>query len=113
MPHSDWRQRIHEILSAIESIETYVAGMDRDAFLADERTVDSVAYRLLVIGEAANHVPETVRSQHPEVPWKRMRDMRNVLAHEYFGVDASVIWGTLQMDLPRLVDLLRALLEER
>jgi uncharacterized protein with HEPN domain len=60
--------------------------MTYEAFTADRKTVDAVIRNLIVIGEAAGRVPDDVALVHPEIPWKDMRDMRNLVIHEYFGV---------------------------
>lgn len=109
MPPKEWQQRIHEILAAIESIQRYTAEVTFDEFAADRRTVEAVAYNFAVIGEAAGLVPEDVRSLHPTVPWRSMRAMRNVVVHQYWGLDEEVLWDTCRHDLPPLVPLLRAL----
>jgi uncharacterized protein with HEPN domain len=85
--------------------------MDPDEFIRDRRTVDAVARNLIIIGEAAGHVPEEVCKRAPEVPWIDMRAMRNFIVHEYFGVSEQVIWDTVREDLPSIIDPLRRLLE--
>jgi len=84
--------------------------MDRRAFGADRRTVDA-GVRNLIIGEAATHVPDHVATAHPEIPWARMRGMRNLAVHEYFGVDEDVLCDTVTVNLPVLEPLLHDLLE--
>ena len=66
----------------------------------------------MIIGEAAVHVPEDICLRHPEVPWYDMRGMRNFVVHEYFRADDSIIWDTVQVDLPPLPDLLNKIIEE-
>jgi uncharacterized protein with HEPN domain len=110
MPPRSWRVRIEDILEAIDSIRDYVAGLDFGAFCADRKTVDAVERNLEIIGEAAVRMPDEIRAQWPDVPWQQMRDMRNLLAHEYFGVDLSILWQTLQEDLPALYPLLQEVL---
>lgn len=111
MPPRDWRLRIEDILEAIAKIDRYTAGMTFQAFCADEKTVDAVIRNLIVIGEAAQHIPSENEMRHPELPWARTRGVRNVVVHEYFGVDLSVLWETAKRNLPPLVPLLHSLLE--
>jgi uncharacterized protein with HEPN domain len=66
----------------------------------------------IVIGEAANHVPDPVQEAHPEVPWNLMRAMRNRLVHVYFTVDPDIMWQTVQQDLPALLKPLENLLQD-
>lgn len=106
-----WRIRIDDIVAAIDAILEYTAGMDRAGFAADRRTVDAVVRNLIIIGEAAGHVPDEVVTANPQIPWARMRGMRNLAVHEYFGVDADVLWNTVTGNLPELLPELRRLLE--
>jgi len=83
----NWRLRIDDILDAIQNILSYTAGMDYSALSEDRRTFDAVIRNLEVIGKAAAHVPESVQISYPQVPWRQMKGIRNMLIHEYFGVD--------------------------
>ena len=112
MPHRDWKFRIQDILDAVSAIEKYTQGMEFDSFIEDRRTVDAVVRNLMVIGEAAVHVPEDICLKHPEVPWYDMRGMRNFVVHEYFRADDSVIWDTVKVDLLPLWELLNKILEK-
>jgi uncharacterized protein with HEPN domain len=72
--------------------------------------VESVLYKYIVIGEAAANIPGEIQVRVPEVPWRLMSDMRNIMAHEYFRVNLNIVWGTIQNNLPPLVEPLRNLL---
>lgn len=111
MSSNDWRERVVHIIDAAASIQQFMDGLTEEEFVADRRTVSAVAYQITIIGEASNHVPPEVRDQHPEVPWSDMRAMRNLLAHHYFRLDASVLWDTATNDIPPLLPLLRGLLK--
>ena len=113
MPPRDWRMRVEDILDAIAQSQAYVAGMTFDAFQADRKTTDAVVRNITVIGEAANNVPPSIADKHPEIPWKLMRDFRNVVVHRYFGLDLKVIWDTVQVEIPPLVEPLQRLLADR
>lgn len=76
--------------------------MDRQAFLADDRTTDSVVRNLEVIGEAASRLPEDLRNLHPDIPWRRIAGLRNRIIHEYFDVDLELLWEVLATELPAL-----------
>ncbi|HEX9593179.1 MAG TPA: DUF86 domain-containing protein [bacterium] len=105
--------RIQDILDATNKILSHTADLDVGAFAADAWMVDAVLRNLTVIGEAARHVPDEVVSKHPDLPWNEMRDLRNIVVHEYFGVDPTIIWHTIREDLPPLVPQLEALLRDR
>lgn len=111
MPERDWRIRIHDITDAIEKIQKYTMGMSFSEFHADDRTIDAVLRNLEVIGEAARHVPPHVTGRYPDVPWDKMRALRNIVAHEYFGVKLPIIWETIERRLPPLKAALYKLLD--
>jgi uncharacterized protein with HEPN domain len=111
MPPRKWELRIEDILASIKRIMAYTQQLDFDQFRSDTKTVDAVVRNFEIIGEAAAHVPEEIVADHPEIPWQDMRDMRNVLAHEYFGISEKIVWDTVQDDLPPLIPQLKRLLE--
>ena len=111
MPPRDWRIRIEDIVEAADAIAGYVQGLSYEEFAVDRKTVDAVVRNLEVIGEAARHVPEIERERFPELPWSDMADMRNVLIHEYFGVDLTILWMTASIDLPAILPALKRVLE--
>jgi uncharacterized protein with HEPN domain len=110
MSSRDWRHRIEDILDAISEIQTFASGATPNQFRADAKTLKAVAADLMIIGEAANHVPEDVQEAHPDVPWAVMRAMRNRIVHAYFDIDPDILWDTVQHDLPKLVEPLKRLL---
>ncbi len=113
MTFKDWRVRIEDMIEAIERIRRYTEGMDEARFIADDRTVDAVVRNLEIIGEAAKRVPSSVAERHPEIPWSRMSEMRNILVHEYHSVDPSIIFDTARHDLPPLLAPLRSMLADK
>ncbi|MEI7704795.1 MAG: DUF86 domain-containing protein [Deltaproteobacteria bacterium] len=110
MPPRDWRLRITDILAAVERIHRYTAGLQEARFARDEKTVEAVCFALVVIGEAVTHVPDDVKAMDPLIPWRKMKGMRNIAAHEYFGIDVTTVWLTATVDVPALKPLLERLL---
>ena len=96
-----------------EIAKGFIEGIDFVTFRADTKSVFAVVRALEIIGEAARHVPTAVQHKYPQVPWRQMLSMRNLLIHEYFGVDLEVLWRTVQEDLPALsVEIEKILLDE-
>ena len=112
MPRRTWVERVEDIVSAIERIGEYTEALDFAAFAQDHKTIDAVVRNLEVIGEASHHVPEEIRQQSAEIPWREMRAMRNLISHAYFTVDVAVVWKTVRDDLPGLLPLFRSLLRQ-
>jgi uncharacterized protein with HEPN domain len=92
---------LQHILDAIEKIETYVA-VGRDTFLATSHWQDAVIRQLEIIGEATKRLSSDLRTQHAEVPWRRVAGLRDVLIHDYMGVDLEAVWQITLRDLPTL-----------
>ncbi len=113
MTFKDWRVRIEDMIEAIERIRRYTEGMDETRFVADDRSVDAVVRNLEIIGEAAKRVPSPMTERHPEIPWSRMSEMRNILVHEYHSVDPCIIFDTARHDLPPLLGPLRSMLADK
>ena len=104
---------LHDILRAIDSIQTFVEGMDLETFQADDKTSSAVTRKFEIMGEAAKHVSDDIRQQFPDVPWKQMAGMRDRLIHFYFGVDALIVWRTIQEHLPTLRQSIQNILDEQ
>jgi uncharacterized protein with HEPN domain len=77
----------------------------------DRRTRDAVLHNLFVLGEAAKAVPQDFREKHPEVDWRGIAGLRDIIGHEYFGVDDEILWDVVQTELPDLVEQLRRILD--
>jgi uncharacterized protein with HEPN domain len=99
------------MIKAIADVQQFTEGMELEAFSVDRKTQSAVAYKLMIIGEVAGLVSPELRQRYPEVPWSTIRGMRNVIIHDYPGVDQSVIWDTIQRDLPPVAHKLRTILE--
>jgi uncharacterized protein with HEPN domain len=109
----DWRFRVRDILEAISAIADYTDGMTYEEFLADRRTRDAVLRNLTTMGESVRWIPDEVLAHHPEVPWDTLRGVRNVVVHQYFGVDTAILWETVRGDLPPLTPRLERVLAGR
>lgn len=112
MPPRQWKIRIEDILESIARIKEYTEGMSFEQFQSDKKTIDAVLRNLEIIGEAVRHIPETIQERYSDLPWAEMRAMRNIVAHQYFGVNLNIIWNTAQNNLPPIVAKLEEILRK-
>lgn len=105
------RDRLAGMVEDIDRIARFIDGRSRDEFVSDERTVFAVSYAFVRLGEAIQHLPESLLQQHPEVEWRDIRHFRNFMVHVYQAVDPARLYDTARSDLPwlrsKLEDVLR------
>jgi len=103
-----------DMLVAIDKIKRYVSSLSYDSFFEDEMRVDAVLRNLEVIGEEAGNIPPEIREKYPQIEWKKIVGLRNIIIHEYFGIDVEIIWDIIGNNLDTLrKDLEQAMLEYR
>jgi len=101
---------LDDIREACEKIMRYVQGLNLDHFVEDEKTFDAVVRNLEIIGEAAKHIPAEMRALYPDVEWNKIAGLRDIVAHEYFGLDEDILWDVVQNRIPVLLDRVRQIL---
>ncbi len=105
---------LEDMLQSMSVIREYINGLDFEAFERNRLIRDGVVRNLEIIGEATRKVPDDVKLQHPEIPWKPIYRLRNIIAHEYFGIDYAVVWRIATDFLPaNMVDLENLIKNER
>lgn len=108
----DYKVYVDDILEAIGKIRRFTADLDSKTFSDDEKTFDAVIRNLEVIGEAVKKIPEEIRTQYPTVEWKKIAGVRDILIHEYFGIDVEIVWDIVQTKLPMLESQIAKLIAE-
>ena len=111
-PRSDqrkWRFYLDDMIGFAQNVQDYTEEQDLADFLSSGLTYDATLRNLELIGEAATHIPETVRDAHPEISWRMVIATRNRLIHGYLGIDDDIIWSIIQDDIPNLLKALHAL----
>jgi uncharacterized protein with HEPN domain len=107
----DYRLYLDDILDAIRQIRSYVQGQDEEAFASDRKTQDAVIRNLEIIGEAAGKLPADAKEMAGEVDWRKIMGLRNILIHEYFGINLPIVWDVVQNKLAPLEAACRRLLD--
>ena len=96
----DLRLYLQDILESISAIEEYTRKLSEKEFLSKQQVQDAVLRRFEIIGEAVKKVDENFKREHSDVPWKEIAGMRDILIHEYFGVNLKRVWLVIKNDLP-------------
>lgn len=102
MKKRDTKLFIEDIIYSINKIEEYIEHFSKDQFLKSVQLQDAIVRRLTIIGEATKNIPEDVRKTAPEIEWPKISGMRNVIIHDYFGINLERVWKTIHKDLPKL-----------
>jgi uncharacterized protein with HEPN domain len=102
---------LDDILVAIVETEEFLHDMAFEAFVVDRRTTNAVIRSLEVLGEATKHIPAGFRNKHPDIPWSKMAGMRDVLIHDYMGVDLKTVWKVAQERLPEIKPMIEELVK--
>ena len=103
---------LEHILENIERIENNISDLSEAEFSKDVDIQDATLRRLEIIGEAVKNLPLPFRKKYPSIPWKKMAGMRDILIHEYFGVDMYLVWKILTKDIPKLKKQILKIIEK-
>ena len=109
MRKRDIRLYLDDILDSAEAIKTYTAGLGFDDFINDRKTYSATIREYIIIGEAISVLMDILEESAPTYPWRMVKDFRNVIVHEYFGVDAQIVWDLTKLDLDEMLEHVRSL----
>ena len=103
---------LKDIKIAIISIEKFIEGLDFEQFKLDDKTSSAVIRKFEIIGEATKNIPDTIRKEYSQIPWKDITGMRDKLIHAYSEVDLKLVWTTIHQRLPDLKSIIEKLIEK-
>jgi len=109
MSEREWRFYLNDMINFSEKVLAYTEGIEQDSFEADEKTYDATVRKLELIGEAATHVPESIREKYSDISWRKIVATRNRLIHGYLGIDNDILWSIIRDDIPVLLKELKKL----
>ncbi len=111
-PYDRNLQRLLHIEEACEKIARYVAKIDKETFLSDNKVQDAVLYQLIIIGEAVVHIDKEILDKYP-YPWFKIRALRNYAAHEYFNIQMWTIWDITSIHISELYGIVSEILKKK
>lgn len=112
MSERDTKLLLEDILDSLTKIELYTSGFSFEDYEADSKTKDAVERNFEIIGEASSRISDDYKSLSPQIEWRILKDFRNFIIHEYFGINNQIIWDTIQIRLPDLKTDILKLLED-
>jgi len=104
-----WSFYLDDMIDFAEKVIAYTNGLDQAGFVASHITYDATLRNLELIGEAATHIPNAVRDENPDIPWRMIIATRNRLIHGYIGIDDDTVWSIIQEDVTTLLPMLKVL----
>jgi uncharacterized protein with HEPN domain len=108
----EWRFYLDDMVTFAEKVLAYSDGLDQQTFVSSGLNYDATLRNLELIGEAATHIPDSVRQLHDQIPWRQVIATRNRLIHGYLGIDNDTLWSIIQDDVPDLLQQLKLLKDQ-
>lgn len=99
----EWRFYLTDMISFAEKVLLYTHELNQTSFIASGLNYDATVRNLELIGEAATHIPDAIRTANPQIPWRMIIATRNRLIHGYLGIDEDTLWSIIQDDIPTLL----------
>ncbi|WP_018248786.1 HepT-like ribonuclease domain-containing protein [Orenia marismortui] len=103
---------LDDIVNSMNKIFQYTKGISKEEFKRNEMLIDAVLRNIEIIGEASNKVSDEIRHEYDDVPWRKMIGLRNIVIHEYFGVDLGIIWQVISVNLPETKPKIEEILKD-
>ena len=108
----EFEDYLRDIADAMGKAQQFVKNLSYKEFKEDDKTVFAVVRALEIVGEATKNIPNDIRNDHPQIPWKDMAGMRDVLIHDYFGADVETVWLTVTEKIPQVKPMIEKILEK-
>ena len=102
----EWKLFFDDLRGSCEKVISYTAGLSQEQFEQSRLNYDATLWNVQLLGEAAKNIPEEIRNQMPEVPWRELIGLRNRLVHGYFGINNQILWHVVSVEVPKLLQSL-------
>lgn len=102
---------VSHILESFELIEEYAKNVTKEALEKNEMKTDAIVRRIEIIGEATKNIPNSLKTMYPDIPWKDMAGMRDIIIHQYYGVEIDEIWKVMKIDTPKIKKEIKQILK--
>jgi uncharacterized protein with HEPN domain len=112
MSKRDWKILFEDIIESISKIESYTVDLSYDDFENNNLITDAVVRNIEIIGEASKNIPNEIQSLYGDIPWQKLRGIRNRIVHDYFNVDRTIIWFIVTYELTNLKNSLQKYLKD-
>ena len=107
MSDREWYFYLEDMTQFAQRVLTYTEGFEKSSFEQSGLNYDATVRNLELIGEAATHIPQNIRDEHSDIPWRQIIATRNQLIHGYLGIDSDVLWSIIRDDIPKLLQQLK------
>lgn len=107
-----WKLYFEDLVRFCEKVISYTDGLTQEKFETSGLNYDATLWNVQLYGEVARNIPESIRSQMPEIPWRELIGMRNRLAHGYFGINNTILWQVVRVETPKLLESLQRIRKE-
>ena len=108
----DYNLFLQDILNACQKIQRYTQNLTFGEFSKDDKTIDAVIRNFEIIGQATRKIPDSVKDNNTNIDWQAIIGMRNIIIHDYFGIDLEEVWKTIQEDIPVLESAIKTIIEK-
>ncbi len=105
------RLYLEDILTSCAKVKRYTQGMTFEDFQRDERTYDAVVRNLQIVGEAVKNIPQEMRAKYPEVEWRKIAGLRDILAHAYFSIEDEIVWDVVESKISPLLEVVEVIIK--
>ena len=103
---------LEDVVRSCEKVVQYTEGRSKDQVFQDDIRVDAILLNLYVIGEAVKKLPSDLRERYPDVAWREIAGLRDLIAHAYFALDSDILWDAVENDIPALLDATKAIIRK-